>query len=178
MDYGEGSYCAESRAEGSSVGASYSVGRRIALRKSELRPYGSVMVGEVKQKSYSERGAGGAGLNVGEQKREQLRVGVGVEWEREVGGRVSGERRGQVAVQLGVAQELRGGGREIEVALQGNSGEKRRVRGSEAGKSVVELGGSLSAAVSRRSRVYLRAQGELRENSTSLYTTLGLHCCF
>lgn len=177
VDYGEGSYRAKSEAEGSSIAALYRVARTIRGRKGELRPYASVMVGQLKQKGYSESGAGGAGLQVGEQRQQVARVGLGVDWRRELSAQLSG-RSSEVRLRVGVTQELSDESREAEVALQGNPGVRRQVKGSESGRTGLELGGSVSREVGKHGRVYLSGQLGARENTTTLFTTLGYQKTF
>ena len=178
VEYGSGSYRAQSDVKAQGVGLSYEIERKgLRVGKSELRAYGGIEGESMRREGYRERGAGGAGLEVKSERRQRGSVYVGVGIERELSERVSG-KGGYVRAQVAVASEVLRSEKKSEVALQAAPGNRQSVRGVQGGRESVRGGIEMGVGVSRRSRLHVQGYGEWSKNASSLNATLGLHTSF
>ena len=180
VDYASGSYSTRGKTEGYGLGAMYELTYDFVMddsRTALLQPLFNVSVVTTRMGSYSEQGAGGTGLHVGDQKQTTTTMALGARWLQACGAEMLG-RMATFELRANVAQDLGDHRGEADVALLANPGYTANVVGAKVGRTALQAGISLAVPVSDDTRLHLNANADLRENMTSWNASVGVSIRF
>ncbi len=165
---------------GTGFGVAYELAYDVALneqKSSILQPMVGVSFVTTKMDGYDERGAGGAGLHVGEQESTLTTLTAGARFlsqcgESALGRAVMLEMRVNVAVDMGDRRS------EADVSFLGDRGYSGRVRSAETGAVGAQLGASVSVPVSSSTSIYVNGEADLRSGSNTWSVGAGASVMF
>lgn len=180
VDYDTGRYATHSSTDGYGVGALYELSYDIALdeyRSSLLQPFFSASVVHTRMDAFREQGAGGMGLNVDDQRQTTSTLALGARWLESCGADLLG-RAALFELRANVAQDLGDRRGDAEVGLQANPAFTSTVVGAKAGRTALQMGASLNVPVSDDAQLYINANADLRESTSSWNASVGVRISF
>lgn len=180
VNYGTGSYTSSGSTNGFGFGALYEVSYDYALNEDKtsiLRPLLSASVVTTSMKGYTEHGADGMSLQVGEQKRTIATLSAGVSWVNLVNSTAL-NRTIATEFRLAVAQDMGDTAGKANVALMANPGFSRPVYGSEVGTTALQIGVGITAPLSEDMTMYLNGHTEMRDGYINWGANIGLRRAF
>lgn len=111
------------------------------------------------------------------QKQTTSTLALGARWLETCGSELLG-RTALFELRANVAQHIGDRRSDAAVWLQANPGAAANVIGSKAGRTALQLGASLNVPVSDDTQVYMNANADLRENSSSWNVSMGVRYSF
>lgn len=174
VNYGGNSYRTTGSTSGQGYGALYELTYDIPQKDDTfLQPLISVSMLNTTMSSYSENGAQGAGLLVGEQEQQVITLAAGARWQKKGGANALGrsavfELNGRVAYDIGDTRN------EVDNALQAAPGYQHTVRGADIGRTALQLGAGFWMPMGKSSQVYVNGNADVRSGSTSWNVNAGI----
>lgn len=111
------------------------------------------------------------------QKQTTSTLALGARWLETCGSELLG-RTALFELRANVAQHIGDRRSDAAVGLQANPGAAANVIGAKAGRTALQLGASLNVPVSDDTQVYMNANADLRENSSSWNVSMGVRYSF
>ena len=181
VSYTDGAYSTRGTTNGSSYGAMYEATYDVAIGKagkSIFQPLFNASIQKSKVDSYSETGAGNAGLDVSGMDSTTGTVGVGARLMGMVGNSLFGrEVLGELRVMA--VQDLGDSRSTARVGFLNDPSYKNQVRGVKAGSTGAQIGGSLVVPIgSKSSSIYVDVNADLRSKATSINGNIGYRYSF
>jgi uncharacterized protein with beta-barrel porin domain len=180
VDYGSGSYTTKGDTDGSGFGAMYELTYDIPLdedKTSMFQPLFNASIVKTSMKSYTESGAGNAGLEVGKQEWTTGTLAVGGRWMGLVGTNVFG-REALLEVRANVAQDFGDDQGETKVGFIGNPKFTQTVYGASEGKTAFQAGVGLSLPVGQQGTIFCNGNADIRSGAHSFNGTIGYRYSF
>lgn len=169
-------YSTSGSTDGLALGVLYEVSYDIALDEkgsSILQPLAGIALNTISMSGYSESGADGAGLRVGDQSRTVATLSLGARWLCEGGANAFG-KDAAFEFSAAVAQDMGDTRSKADVALLGNPSFATEVHGAEVGSTALRFGAGVRVPVSKQADVYLNANADIRSGATLWNVNFGV----
>ena len=175
VDYGAGSYDANGNTNGWGFGAMYELTYDVYLnedKSSVFQPLFNASIVKTSMDSYTETGAGNAGLNVGKQDWTTGTVALGGRWMGLAGSNIFG-REALVEFRANVAQDMGDRRGETNIGFLSNPGYTQTVRGAKVGTTALQIGAGLSVPVGTQGTVFVNGNADFRDGANSVNGSVG-----